>query len=82
MKNIELTIGITSFNRFYYLSSLLDSLALCMPEGILCKIVVADNSSMESDLVKFKEDHSDYQKKNLPTQNRIRNLFAQSLVRS
>jgi len=63
MKNVEVTIGITSFNRFYYLSSLLDSLAVCMPKDILCKIIVADNSSIESDLVKLKQDYSDYQKK-------------------
>ena len=55
MSKVELTIGITSFNRFYYLSSLLDSLALCMPDDTICKIVVADNSSIESALVDFKK---------------------------
>jgi glycosyltransferase involved in cell wall biosynthesis len=63
MKNIEITIGITSFNRFYYLSSLLDSLALCLPNDIICKIVVADNSSVESSLVNLKNDPTEYVKK-------------------
>lgn len=63
MNQPEITIGITSFNRFYYLSSLLDSLALCLPDDITCKIVVADNSSVESSLVNLKNDPSEYVEK-------------------
>jgi glycosyltransferase involved in cell wall biosynthesis len=66
MNNIEITIGITSFNRFYYLSSLLDSLAICLPKNILCKIVVADNSSVDSNLVNCKNDPSEYIEKFKP----------------
>ena len=63
---MDLTIGITSFNRFYYLSSLLDSLALCLPSDVACKIIIADNSSQEPSLREFISNPSIYQEKLSP----------------
>tara|TARA_Y100000034_G_scaffold132417_1_gene195349 strand:- start:145 stop:1071 length:927 start_codon:yes stop_codon:yes gene_type:complete len=63
MNKPEITIGITSYNRFYYLSAILDSLAICLPKHIPCKVVVADNSSSEPDLVKLINNPSAYREK-------------------
>ena len=63
---MDITIGITSFNRFYYLSSLLDSLSVCLPEDVKCKIVIADNSSKEPALLNLINNPGPYQEKLRP----------------
>ena len=65
---MDVTIGITSFNRFNYLSSLLESLSLCLPSNINFQIIVADNSSTESRLVDFIGSPGLYEEKLRPHQ--------------